>query len=99
MLIFHAQEKVSPKFIQDALHFCNLLPDKARYSLDKELGKSDLGKILCKEMKIKAALKEKVDKWTNSRDFIYLLVKHNMTLLNRILLLLTMVLLLPRREI
>jgi hypothetical protein len=72
MLIFHAQEKGYPKFIQDGLHFCNLLlTNKARIFLC-ELGKSDLGKFRKEEMKLKAALKFKVEE---CNYLIYLLGK------------------------
>jgi hypothetical protein len=76
--LFMPGEKGGPKFIQDGLHFCHLLPEhKARDILLQRSWVNQIWGKFRKEMKIKAALKEKVDKCDYLKDFIYLLGKHN----------------------
>jgi nicotinamide mononucleotide adenylyltransferase len=76
--LFMPGEKGGPTFIQDGLHFCNLLPDhKARdIPLQRNWVNQIWGKFR-KEMKLKAALKFKVEECNYLKDFIYLLGKYH----------------------
>jgi hypothetical protein len=76
--LFMPGEKGGPKFIQEALHFCTLLSEEKAH--DIPLQRNWVNQIwdkFRKEMKMKAALKLKVNACDSLKDFIYLLGKYN----------------------